>query len=271
MENLKCWKVEKENGITWAIMNRPEKRNSMSPTFFRETGILFRALSEDEETRVIILKGEGKSFSAGLDFMESASELQGGDNTGVSGREATKRGIMAYQESFSAIEKCRKPVIAAIHSHCIGGAVDLVCACDVRLCSKDVVFCIKEIAMAVIADLGTLQRMPYIVGESWFRELTLTCDNFGADLAEKMRFVTHVYDDKETLFAEAKKMAEKIAGYPPVAVQGLKDVLTFSRDNGVYPGLEYVAQKSCTIIPSEDFVEAFTAFMQKRKPVFKGK
>lgn len=270
MENLTCWKIEKENGITWAIMNRPEKRNSMGPTFFKETGILFRALNEDEETKVIILKAEGKSFSAGLDFVESAGDFQGGDG-GVAGREKTKRGIMELQETFNTVEKCRKPVIAAVHSHCIGAGVDLVCTCDVRLCAKDAVFCIKELAMAVIADLGTLQRMPHIIGGGWFREFALTCDNFDAKLAEKIGFVTHVYDDKETLFAEAKKMAEKIAGYPPVAVQGLKDVLNFSRDNGVYPGLEYVAQKSSCIIPSEDFVEAFTAFMQKRKPQFKGR
>jgi enoyl-CoA hydratase len=172
---------------------------------------------------------------------------------------------------MNAIEKCRKPVIAAVHGHCIGGGVDLLCACDIRMATKDVVFSIRETRMGLIADLGTHQRLPHIIGHGWFRELALTGRDFTADEALQMGFITHRSENQLRLYEEAKGIANQIAACPPLAVQGTKDVILYSRDHGVYAGMHYVAQKNAAALPSEDVTEAVRAFMEKRNPVFKGK
>ena len=162
-------------------------------------------------------------------------------------------------------------MIAAIHSHCIGGGIDLISACDIRIATEDAVFSIRETPMGIIADLGTLQRLPFIIGHGWFRELALTGRNFSAQEALQMGLITRLCADREALYAEAEKLADRIAACPPLTVQGTKEVILYSRDNGIDAGLQYVAQKNAAALPSEDVVEAVTAFMEKRKPVFKGK
>jgi enoyl-CoA hydratase len=158
-----------------------------------------------------------------------------------------------------------------VHGHCIGGGVDLLSACDIRLASRDAVFSIRETRLGIVADIGTLQRLPTIIGHGWSRELALTGRNFTAEEALKMGFITHLSEDSGTLLAEAKRVADEIAGLPPLAVQGVKDAMLQSRDNGVYPGLSYVAQKNAALIPNEDMMEAVAAFLEKRKPAFKGR
>jgi enoyl-CoA hydratase len=125
--------------------------------------------------------------------------------------------------------------------------------------------------MGIIADLGTLQRLPFIIGHGWFRELALTGRNFSAQEALQMGLITRICEDREALYAEARKLADQVAACPPLTVQGTKQVILYSRDNGVDAGLQYVAQKNAAALPSEDVVEAVTAFMEKRKPEFKGK
>jgi enoyl-CoA hydratase len=217
---------------------------------------------------VVVIKAEGKSFTAGTDLNEAASMLSG---EGADQRENTRIKILALQDGLTAIEKCRKPVIAAVHSHCIGGGIDLISACDIRIATEDAVFSIRETRMGIIADLGTLQRLPDIIGQGWFRELALTGRDFTAAEALRMGLLTRVCENREALYAEAKTLAFQIAGCPPLTVQGVKDVILFSRDHGIDAGLNYVAQKNTAALPSEDVVEAVTAFMEKRKPVFKGK
>jgi enoyl-CoA hydratase/carnithine racemase len=262
------FRVEKEGSIRWLILNRPDKRNAMDEDFFRELTEAFTNFDQDPEVRVVIVRGEGKGFSAGIDLGALAGLV---GSTSVDAREQLRFFILQGQASFTAVELCRKPVIAAIHGFCIGGGVDLSCACDIRLASRDAVFSIRETRMAMVADLGTLQRMPYIVGESWFRELALTGRDFGAEEALRMNFVTRVCDDPSSLDREAGKLASEIAACSPLAVQGVKDVMRFDRDNGVKAGLEYVAQKNAAILISEDLMEAVNAFMEKRAPRFKGK
>ena len=215
-----------------------------------------------------IIKAEGKSFSAGTDLNEAASLLSKGT---ANERENTRVEILALQQGLNKIEKCRKPVIAAVHSHCIGGGIDLISVCDIRLASQDALFSIRETRIGIIADLGTLQRLPYIIGHGWFRELALTGRDFTAEEALQMGLITRICEDRESLYAETRKLAVRIAENPPLAVQGTKEVILYSRDQGVYPGLHYVAQKNAAVLPSEDVVEAVTAFMEKRKPVFRGK
>ncbi|MBW1790455.1 MAG: crotonase/enoyl-CoA hydratase family protein [Deltaproteobacteria bacterium] len=268
MTNNSPFTVKKEGFIAWLTLNRPEKRNTMNEAFFAGLKQHFESFDTDPDVRVVVIKAEGKSFTAGLDLLEMGSTLQG---TGADARAGLQQEILRIQECFNAVEKCRKPVIAAAHSHCIGGGVDLLSASDVRIATRDAVFSIRETRIAIVADLGTLQRLPTIIGHGWFRELALTGRDFTAEEALKMGFITHLCDTRDDLYAKAAEIGREIATCSPLAVQGVKDVILYSRDKGVHAGLEYVAQKNAALLPSEDMMEAFQAFMEKRTPDFKGK
>jgi enoyl-CoA hydratase/carnithine racemase len=260
--------VEIKQHIAWLTLNRPQKRNAMGLAFFEEIADWFDGFDRDPDIRVVIIKAEGKSFSAGTDLEEAASLL---NQSSADGRDSMRKNIRNLQGCFTKIEKCRKPVIAAIHGHCIGGGVDLICACDIRLATKDAIFSIRETRMGIIADVGTLQRLPQIIGHGWVRELALTGRDFTAQEALQMGLITRSCDDRPTLVREAEKLAAQIAACPPLTVQGTKEVIIYSRDHGIEAGLQYVAQKNAAALPSEDLYEAVTAFMEKREPVFKGK
>ena len=262
------FKGERDGHIAWLVLNRPEKRNAMGFAFYHGLAKYFKDFDRDPDVRVVVIRAEGKSFTAGTDLAELGGACAD-SSTGT--REKFRNMILEAQDGINAIERCRKPVIAAIHGHCIGGGVDMICACDIRIASRDVLFSIRETRVAFIADVGTLQRLPHIIGHGWFRELALTGRDFGAEEALKMGFITRICDDREILVAEAGKLAAEIAGCAPLAIQGTKEVILYSRDNGIYPGLEYVAQKNAAVVPSEDLFEAVNAFFEKRPPQFKGK
>lgn len=266
------YEIERRDAVAWVFMNRPDKRNACGPDFWLETGPLFATLDADDSVRAIVLAGRGKSFCAGLDLMampEMLPQLVQGDG-GAGDRSAVHRFILEGQRAITAVEACRKPVIAAIHRHCVGAGLDLVSACDVRLCTTDALFSVREARMAFIADVGVLQRLPRIVGEGWVRQLAYTAEDFGAELAERIRLVNATYDDLDALYAAADALARAIAANAPLAVQGAKQVLNFGRGRTVDDGLAYVAARSSMTLPSEDLKEAVMAFMEKRAPEFKG-
>jgi enoyl-CoA hydratase/carnithine racemase len=262
------FKIETEGQVARLILNRPEKRNSMTWDFFTELAERFQAFDADPEVRAVIVRAEGKMFTAGLDLVAAGSLL--GDGSAAY-RESLRIKIFTLQEGMNAIERCRKPVIAAVHGPCIGGGVDLLAACDIRLAARDAIFSIRETRLGIIADLGTLQRLPHLIGHGWTRELALTGRDFTAEEALKMGFITRLCEDREALLKEAAVLADQIANLPPLTVQGTKDVLIQGRDNGVYPGLAYAAQKNAALIPNDDMLEAIAAFLEKRKPTFKGR
>ena len=262
------FRVEKEGHLVWLILDRPEKRNSMSFKFFAGLTEHFDQFDVDPEVRVVIVRAEGKSFTVGLDLAEAGAML--GDGS-ASQREDLKRWIKRLQDNISAVERCRKPVIAAIHGHCIGGGIDLTSACDIRLASRDAIFSIRETRIGIIADVGTLQRFPTIVGQGLFRELAMTGRDFSAEEALRIGFINRIYDDRDALYQGARALAEEIAANPPLAVQGVKEVIHYTRDHGIFPSLEYVAQKNAAAMPSEDMKEAVMAFLEKRPPHFTGK
>ena len=268
MYELSTMTVEMDGHIAWVSFNRPEKRNAMTLEFFLEMIDLFPRLDYDPQVRVVVIKGEGKSFTAGIDLTSLASLIQSDD---AGAREELRHTIVRGQESATVLERCRKPVIAAVHGACVGGGVDVICACDIRLASRDAYFSVRETRLAVVADVGTLQRLPYVVGHSWARELALTGRDVSADEARAMNLVTHLTDDRESLYTKAREIALEIAANSPLAVMGVKDTMLFSRENGVKAGLEYVAQKNAAVLKSEDLMEAMTAFMEKRPPEFKGR
>jgi len=262
------FKVEQEGHIAWLIMDRPEKRNAMNSRFFEGLQKNFEEFDRNEEVRVVIIRAEGKSFTAGTDLFELGPLVQSGD---AHSREELRVNILRLQEAMGAVERCRKPVIAAAHSHCIGGGVDLLSACDIRMATRDTIFAIRETKVAIIADLGTLQRLPHIIGHGIFRELALTGRDFTAEEAMNMGFITHLCESREELYERARKIALEIAACSPISVQGAKDVILYSRDHGIKAGLEYVAQKNAAVLLSEDLMEAVQSFMQKRPPKFKGR
>jgi enoyl-CoA hydratase/carnithine racemase len=262
------FKIEKEGHVAWLILNRPEKRNSMTWEFFAELAEAFRAFDGDPEVRAVAIRAEGKMFTAGLDLVAAQSLM--GDGSAAY-REGLRKKILELQETISSVESCRKPVIAAVHGWCIGGGVDLLAACDIRIAAKDAVFSVREVRIGIVADLGTLQRLPHIIGHGWSRELALTGRDFTADEALKIGFITHLCEDRETLLMEGKGIADEIAGLPPLAVQGTKETLLHGRDHGVCPGLGYIAQKNAALIPNEDMMEAVAAFLEKRRPTFRGR
>lgn len=269
MFDERFFKVEKEGPFLWLILNRPEMRNRMPLAFFDALVPAFASIDRDPETRVVIIRAEGPCFTVGLDLADASAEILG-DGSAFS-REKLRRRILELQASTQAIDHCRVPVIAAIHGYCIGGGIDLASACDIRLATRDSLFSVRETRIGIVADLGTLQRLPSLIGYGRCRELALTGRDFTAPEALQMGFITHLAEDREALYTEARRLASEIAANPPLAVQGVKDVLNYTRDNGIPRSLTYVAQKNAAAIPSEDLLEAVAAFIEKRKPVFKGR
>ena len=268
MKAIDIFKVEQREHTAWLTLNRPEKRNAMGLVFFNGLTELFAGFDADPRVRVVVIKAEGSSFSAGTDIQEIGTILAG---SSAEDREDLKKNIQILQNGINAIEACRKPVIAAIHGHCLGGGVDLVCACDIRIADQSAVFSVRETRMGIIADLGTLQRLPHIVGSGWARDLSLTGRDFDAKEALEMGFITRLCSDRSALLTAAEETATMISDCPPLTVQGVKEVINYSREHSVATGLQYVAQKNAAALPSEDLMEAFDAFREKRKPNFKGK
>lgn len=202
--------------------------------------------------------------------MDHAELFSGGGSGDVARRALSlRRLIAAYQDSFSAIERCAKPVIAAIHGACIGGGVDMVSAADIRVCASDAYFSIKEVELGLAADVGTLQRLPRVVGnDSWVRELALTGRNFPSDEALRFGFVSAVLPDAAALRAHALALATKIASHSPVAVLGTKENLNFARDHPTATSLRYQVAWNAACLQTEDIPRAAEGFMTKKAPTF---
>jgi len=258
--------------VAEVVLNRPQALNAMNQKFFDEIHTAFQEIDKDPSINVALLWAEGKMFTAGLDLKEAASILVDDPEKSKVERAAELYAhIKHLQKTFDIIRQIRKPVIAAIHGPCIGGGVDLTAACDIRLCSQDATFSVLETKMAIVADLGTLQRLSKIVGSGIAREMAFTAAPLNAQRALNVGFVNHVFGDKEELLTAARKMANEIAGHSPLVVQGTKKVLNFSEEHSLEDGLEYVALWNTSFLQSEDLTEAVTSFMSKQPPKFRNR
>lgn len=249
-------------------INRPEKLNAMNLVFWREIGQCFDQLGEDTACRAVVLGAEGRLFTAGIDLMDLASigaAAEGGEDADVARRGRTiHKAIRAFQHSFSALERCPKPVVAAVHGACIGGGVDLVCGADIRYCTADAWFQVKEVDVGLAADVGTLQRLPKVVGgQSLARELVFTARKMFSAEAMSCGFVSRTFDCKESLEQGAIELAATIASKAPVAVQTSKLALIYSRDHSVEDGLDYMAKLNMLMLQSEDVKIAAMSMMTK--------
>ncbi len=245
---------------------------TMPPAFFHELREAFQTIAADKEVRAVVLRSSAKSFTYGLDlpatFKEHGSLFAGG---GATERMGLHELIGDLQDCMNAVYRCPVPVVAAIHGHCIGGGIDLITCCDIRLASADSKFSVRETRIAIVADLGTLQRLPAIVGEGHARELALRGCDIDAERAAAISLVNHVYPDNESLQKEAQAMAAEIAANPALTVRGVKKVMDFGRDHGAEAGLHYVSAWNAAFLASEDLAEGMAAFMGKRAPEYKGR
>jgi enoyl-CoA hydratase len=268
-----CRVEVRDGAVAVVTLSRPKRGNAMGSAFWRDLPLVFDALSCDDAVRAVVLHGEGKHFSTGLDLQEVLADLGPllmGDNNLAKQRTALLAEIMRLQAAFNAIERCRKPVVAAIHGRCVGGAVEMACACDVRVCSADATFSLKEVRLAIVADLGGLQRLPFIVGQGHARELALTGRDIDAARALHIHLVNDVLPSPEDALAAALSLAADIAQNPPLTVQGVKHHLNQGRGQPVERGLADVALWNAAFLQSADLAEAFMAFASGRAPTFKG-
>ena len=248
--------------------NRPEKANALNTEAWEELKEIFINLNEDNAIRVVILSGEGKHFCSGIDLsllqeLTQSSSIQGGHQN-----EHLRKKIVALQAAVTSIENCSKPVVAAISGGCIGAGLDIATACDMRYASGDAYFSIKEIDMGMVADLGTLQRLPKIISEGLVRELAYTGRNVPAEEAEKTGLVNKVYSDKDELTTAVHSIANAIAEKSPLAIRGTKHLLNYSRDHSVADGLNYVATWNAATLLSADLKEIFLSKQEGRPPQF---
>ena len=271
--------VEFDGHVATLWLDRPEKRNAFAPDFWEEFPLIMQALCADDETRVIVIAAKGQSFTVGIDLkafgptLMGASSTQGADDgpgSDVARRMALYRKVKELQATFNAVADCSKPVIAAVHGHCIGAGIDLITACDIRYTAADAVFSVRETKIAMVADVGTMQRLPKIINPGYVAEVVYTGKDFGASEAHSMGLVTQVVLDAEAVVAEAQATARNIAANSPLAVQGSKAVLAGGEDRSIEEALDYVALWNAAFIQSNDFTEAITAFIQKRPPEFTG-
>lgn len=247
--------------------------STMPPALFTEIGETFTALSRDAALRAVIVRGDTKVFSYGLD-LPAAFGTWGTAFSGqglAAARTELWNLVRELQATITCVASCPAPVIAAVHGWCVGGGVDLISACDLRICTADARFSVRETRMAMVADIGSLQRLPLVIGDAATRELALTGKDIDATRALALGLVSQVVADRAALDAAARALANEIAGNPPLVVRGVKQILDQATRGAVAEGLERVATWNAAFLPSEDLAEAASAFAARRPPAWKGR
>ena len=265
--------VALQEGVATLTLKGPGKGNAMGPDFWRECPQVFAALDADAAVRVILLRGAGNNFCFGLDLLAMAGELGAllGATAGPVERTQLFATIERMQAALHAVFRCTKPVVAAVHGWCIGGGLDLVAAADVRVCSASARFSLREVKVAMVADVGSLQRLPHLIGDAATRELALTGRDIDASRARELGLVSEVFGDDDALWAGAAALATQIAHNPPLVVQGIKRVMNERIQGEIEGGLRAVARWNAAFLGSEDLGEAMAAFMEKRPGRFQGR
>jgi len=267
---LSTLRVTLDNHVATVRLNRADKANAMNAAMWQEIRQAFDWVDTTAAVRVAVLQAEGKLFCSGIDLaMMMQMPAQIADDCEGRQREKLRRVILDLQDSLTSLERCRKPVLAAIHGACIGGGVDLVVCADMRYASSDASFAIKEIDIGMVADVGTLQRLPKLVGQGITRELAYTGRKLGAAEAQSIGLVNRVFDSREALYAGVHEIAAQIAAKSPLSIRGSKEMLNYARDHSVADGLNHVATWNAAMLQSDDLMAAMMAGMSKQQPQFK--
>ena len=251
----------------------PGKGNALGPDFWREAPGVFDALDSDAEVRAIVLSGSGRNFTFGLDLIGMTSELRYALGAPAMAAERTRLldQLGEMQRAVSSLLACRKPVVASVSGWCVGAGIDIICAADIRVCSSEAMFSARAVRIGIVEDMGSLQRLPMIVGEGAAREMCLTGDDFDAARAAKLGLVGRVEESPEASLAVAHAIAARIAANPPLTVQGVKRVMNRNSEQAMRDGLHYTALWNAAFMQSRDFAEAMSAFAEKREPRFEGR
>lgn len=270
-----CFDVDIADHVAHLRLTRGDELNTMTPAFWRELPEIVNRIDAEGSARAIVVSSTGKHFSAGMDLsVFSGNGLTGGGDPDAPpvemGRQRAQLRLtaLALQESFTCFERARMPVLAAIQGGCIGGAVDLVTACDMRYATVDAFFCIQEINIGMTADVGTLQRLPKIIPEGVARELAYTGRRMPAARAAEVGLVNQVFADHDTMLAGVMEIAAEIASKSPLAIWGTKETVNYGRDHTVADALNYIATWQTGMFQPTDMLETFAAKSEKRLPEF---
>ncbi len=265
---MEFFQVEKilEKKIAILYLNRPEKRNSMNWSFWRELPIVIEELEKDSNVHVVIIAAKGKSFSTGLELVEFNEKFK----DIIQGKVAEEREqlhnlILTMQEGFKKIIKGKKIYIAAVHKHCIGGGLDLIAACDIRIACKNAVVSLRETKVGIVADMCSLNRLPYIIGFGATKYMAYTGRDFTAEECFQMGLFNKIVEKEEDLIPEAIHLAEEIASNPLIVLSGIKNVLNYMENHTTLEGMEYVALWNATYLDSLEFRNIMKKFMEKLK------
>lgn len=265
-----CFEVTESDHIAHIVLNRPDEFNSMTPDFWSELPQLVDEISDRGSARAMVVSSTGKHFSSGMDISVFTDGGLDNDNEVEVGRARStfRYNVLHLQDTFTAFERARMPVLAAVQGGVVGGAVDMVTACDMRYATADAWFCIQEINIGMTADVGTLQRLPKLIPEGIVRELAYTGDRMSADRAKEVGLVNEVYPDHESLIDGVLEIATRIASRSPLAVHGSKEMINYTRDHSTGDALRYMAAWQTGMFQPTDLMESFGAQMEKRDPVY---
>ena len=265
-----CFDVTVEDKIAHIVMNRADAMNTMTREFWNDLPAIVEEIDREALARVIVISSTGKHFSAGMDLsvfsQDGAVSHQKVDRYVAA--EAFRSNIRQIQHSFNALENARVPVLFACHGGVIGGAIDMICAGDIRWCTRDAFFCIQEINIGMTADVGTFPRLQRFVPEGWVRELAFTGRRLPAEKAREIGLVNEVFDTHEDMMAHVMATAREIASKNPVAVTGSKVLITYGRDHNTADTLDYIGVWNAAMFPPPHMAEAFAAKAEKREPEF---
>ena len=267
MINLSCFSLSTTDHIAHLVLNRPEAMNTMHPTFWRELDAVLTQIQREGTARALVISSTGKHFSAGMSLDTFAGAIQMDDKS-PEGRAAIFDSLTDLQATFTKLETLRIPVIAAIQGGCIGGAVDMVTACCIRYATQDAFFCIQEINIGMVADVGTLQRLPKLIPLAVVKELAYTGRRLKADKALAYGLVNEVFESPVAMLAAAMQCAKEIAAKPPVAIWGTKQVIHYARDHSVDESLKQMGWLQGAIWSNAHVREAMVAAKEKRPAQF---
>ena len=269
-ENKPAVRWEKSDHVATVWLCNPEKRNAMGAAFWADLPRVMKEVSADPDVRTVALCAEGPAYCVGLDLKYAGEILMAPVERQAERRQDLLAMVTELQGAITSVADCPLPVVTALHGFCLGGGVDLATACDVRLASEDLVLSVREVRMAIVADVGTLQRLPRVISKGHANEMVFSGKDYDAGHCLNIGLVNGLYESREAVIQAARDLAAEMAQYSPLVLKGIKNVMRFGEDKTVEEGLKYVAVWNSAFVFSDDLTEALTAFIEKRKPVFKG-